>query len=145
MSGVTIGGLLAVVCLIVVMLFGLNSLASEVADNTNLDSKSSEIITELNIKTGSTYNLSTITSLDTGNESCENVDAFFRQACKDSGTINEQKSSIEKIGSMPNFLFNITGIQLTPLFAYILGIIVFLLGIAVIFALYKGIRTGEVD
>jgi len=148
MSNATIGSIIVVILLTITIFTGLNSVATEITSNPNLDIRSQQVIYELNNQVTNNYKL---TDIQTQNDSItedstfEGTDAFVRQYLEDKNAISEKKSTLEKVIGFPEFLLKVSGLSAVNLYIYIIGLIVVFLGLWIFFAGYKAVRTGEVD
>lgn len=146
----TVGGLGAIL-FICVICFGLfSAIGSEIQEKNgvNLDNKSRNIISYLGNGTLNTYNndtfVATSSSVPVNDTSFLNVDPFSRQYLEDKSTSNQNTGIIDTITGLPEFIYNLTGLDNVKIILTIIGIlgtyILFIIGLAI----YKFLK-GEVD
>jgi len=148
MSNATIGSLTLIIMFVVIMFTGLNYVASDINGNNNLDSRSQELISELNNEVSTKYQLSEFQAQNdtlVQNNTFLGTDAFVRQYLEDKSDVSRKTSTLKKIVDFPAFILRISGLDTLQLMILVVGLIVVILGLWIFFAGYKAVRTGEVD
>lgn len=150
-NGTTIGAMGTILFIAIFFLTAFNFLGEEVqTKNTNLDTKSLNILTTLDYGTSNTYNngslVGTPSQFGTNgtNVSYVNVDPYSRQYLEDKGESIENEGIVSKLVNLPSFLFLLIGIPLTEEAIILLNIVGLFIALLIGFAIYKFLK-GEVD
>ena len=137
------------VIVIVALVFTLVNIASVdiVQNNPNLDEASLLLIDRINddIQIFQPGDLTSTSNPVTNDSSFEGTDAFAREFLQSTSFVRNEQTILDKITGIPDLIVDSLGVDnqksVTTIKLFLLAFISFFLGLA----LYKAIRTGEVD
>lgn len=147
--GTTLGQLATILLITILFLVGINQITNDVSNNSNLDLASQELLSDINSDYNSNYlaneTFEVGTSNITSNSTFAGVDAFSRQYLEDKSANQEREGVVDRVLGLPQLFLTMFGVTNTTILILwstaIYSFLTFLIGLAI----YKSIRTGEVD
>lgn len=142
----TILGIITVVLVFVGIFTIMNIVGQEVQGNTNINNDSKLLITNINKKMGSDFDVAVFEEPDSSlakNSTFEGVDAYARQYLEDKSEIEKKYDMVNSVTNIPDLIILSLGVPVTWVSA-IKAFVVAILGLLVGLAIYVAIRTGEV-
>ena len=128
-----------ILLLITVVYTGISIAGNDfVANNPNIDDSSKAMLITIQEKTHDEFNYSDYNIEAGGLSEIQDEDVFARQYLEAESRVTKSTGLIEKIKNIPMLLFLSTGLDY-EYFSYIINTIVVLLGLIIVFVIYKAL------